>query len=76
MQIEEERTFLAGHLFGARSPASVSEEELRRILSQAYGRELSLTYVRRLLDRHSVRDVLRVTNAKRNLGCPLAETNS
>jgi transposase len=64
MGIEEEREFLSDQFFGIRQVVLPSEEELRQAMSEACGRELSLTYVRRLLDRHSLRDLFRAKNTK------------
>jgi hypothetical protein len=58
MGIEEEREFLFDQFFGIRQVVLPSEEELRQVMSKAYGRELSLTYMRRLLDRHSLMDLI------------------
>jgi transposase len=62
MQIEEERKFLVAHFLSDEARPLASEEQLRCILTEAYRREVSLTFVRRLLSRHSLRDLIRAKN--------------
>jgi transposase len=63
ISIEEEQRFLAANLLVRKRGSLSTEEQLRERLSEMQRRDISLKYVRRLLSRHSWRDLDRAKGA-------------